>query len=944
MLLQLPQVLLPTSFSKTTGGRCHHAAEDSKGAPNPTAHLHLLTLLRGSPRLESAKQVHAHALKVALLPNDLALATRILSIYGNSGCSGDAHDLFRCIPDPDIVSWNSIIKAFGINCAWLDAVSLYSELGWSGSVRPNGLTFPAAIKACSKLMLLKSGKEIHCHVLRNGYLPDSFVGTSLISLYANCGRFENACRVFDGMPQRETASWNAMIGGSVQNGFAEEGLVFYRQMKMEGCLPDPMTVVGVLNACTALGDVSFGMCIHAEMLKLGLGIDVFVDNSLVDMYSKCGCVDMAVNVFNQMDEQNVVTWTALISCYCQHGEGDSAIEMFRQMLVENLFPNEFTLATLLQACAQRRYLQLVMMVHAYTLRNGFSMDKFLLNSLIDSYSKCGAIGAAEKMLDRMNCRDVVSWTSVITGCIDHKLIERAFMWAFRMQNDLVMPNVVTLTSLMRGCSYLNAPNLCRSIHGFVMKTEMRSDPTVATSLINMYTKSRSMDVAYQVFDKLLERSIDSWGAMIVGYVQSGSIGRALEIFIQSHIAEEYLSPETMATVVQGCCHEISLKRGQSIHCYLIKHGFLPCAVVENSLMDMYAKCKQVASACLIFDRMHSRDNISWNTMIECYARNDCLHEALRLLHEMNQHDDIEIDAVTMLSALQACIQLGSLRYGEILHGFIIRSGIDSDIFVQNSLLDMYAKAGRIDLAEQIFLEMPEKDLSSWNSMISAYGMHGDSRSALKIFAQLQEYGPTHPNDITFVSLLSAFGHSGNVMEGYQCFNSMVIDYGIEPSLDHYACVVDILGRSGRLIEAEEFINKMPLEPGSAVWGALLGACRSSRDVVVAERAAKKLAILDPGNIAWKVQLTNIYATAGKWSEAQRVRAAMKDSGMKKQTGWSCLEMGGRKYQFMVADTRHPESSRIYEMLDGLTAQMNNADLVESSFIFEQGGEEEMVIA
>ncbi|CAN6480805.1 unnamed protein product [Victoria cruziana] len=929
MLLQLP---LPTSFSETTGGRCR-AAEDCKSASRPITRHQLLTLLRDSPRLETARQVHAHALKVPLIPDELPLATRILSIYGNSGYLGNAHDLFRSIADPDIVSWNSIINAFGINGSWLGAMSLYSELGWSGSVRPNSHTFPAAIKACAKLVRLNSGKEIHCHVLRNGYLPDSFVGTSLISLYANCGRFEDACGVFDGMPLRETASWNAVIGGSVQNDFAEEGLVLYRQMKMERCPPDPMTIVGVLNACTAAEDVSFGMCIHAEVLKLGLNIDVFVGNSMVDMYAKCGWMDVARKVFDQMDEQNVVSWTTLISGFCQHGEGESAIEIFRQMLVENLLPNEFTLAALLQACAEKRYLQLVMMVHGYTLRTGFSKDEFLLNSLIDSYAKCGAVDAAEKILDRMNCRNVVSWTSVITGFIDHKPIERAFMWFSRMLNEPVMPNVVTFTSLIRGCSYLNAPNICRLLHGLTVKTGMGTDATIVTSLISMYAKSGSVDVAYRVFDKLLERSIDSWGAMIAGYVQTGFPGRALEIFIQSHIAGEYLTPETMATVVQCCGHEIVLKQGQSVHCYLIKHGFLPCAVVENSLMDMYAKCGQVASARLIFDKMHAKDVVSWNTMIECYARNGCLYEGLWILHEMNQHDGIEIDAVSTLSALQACIQLGSLQYGEVLHGFTIRSGIDSDNFVQNSLLDMYAKGGRIDLAEQIFMEMPEKDLSSWNSMISAYGMHGDGRSAFRIFAQLQEYGQTRPNDITFVSLLSAFGHSGNVMEGYKCFNSMLIDYGIRPGLEHYACVVDILGRSGRLTEAEEFINKMPIEPGPAVWGALLGACRSPRDVVVAERAAKKLVILDPENTAWKVQLANIYATAGKWSEAESVRNAMKGCGMKKQIGWSCLEIGGRKHQFMVADARHPDRSRIYEMLDGLTAQMRNANLIDNCFIF-----------
>lgn len=626
-----------------------------------------------------------------------------------------------------------------------------------------------------------------------------------------------------------------------------------------------------------------------------------MSNSLLDAYSKCGKLEDAVKVFDEMPSRSVVSWTSMISGYCQNGLPDVAISTFQQMLREDAEspPNEFTLAVLLRACGQKQDVKMGEMLHGYLISYGFVWDQFIQNSLIDMYSKSGSLTAAEKLIDRLSCRDVVSWTSVISGCALEGCAEKALGVFFRMQEDGVEPNVVTILSVIRACYLMNESHAFKWVHGWVIKSELCNNVLVMNSIVEMYCAN--------------------------GYFIEG-----LKIFSQFCFTGKfhYLNPETMATLVQGCAREGLLDLGKGIHGNLIKHGFFPCIVVENSLIDMYAKSQRVNSAHQIFTKMNERDVISWNTMILCYAKNDHAQDSLQLLSKIHfkEGDSIVPDFVTMLGSLQACTELASLQQGEIIHGYAIRSGLGCDVFIGNSLIDMYAKAGTIDSAKRIFADMPIKDLASWNSMIAAYGMHGDGYSALQAFTKMKECGYFQPNAITFVNVISACSHSGLIKEGCECFNSITTDYGMEPSMEHFACMVDLLGRSGQLREAESFIDEMPVRPSPAVWGALLGTCGLFGRVDVAERAAEKLMVLEPNSKIWRVVLANVYAGNGRWEDAVRLRGDMKGELLRKDAGWSCVEVRGERYKFMVGDTTHPNSMKIYEALTGIAGQIRDITL------------------
>ncbi|XP_010276893.1 PREDICTED: pentatricopeptide repeat-containing protein At1g03540-like [Nelumbo nucifera] len=662
---------------------------------------------------------------------------------------------------------------------------------------------------------------------------------------------------------------------------------------------DSRAAVHLLNSCTSARNLKLGLCIHAHVLKSGLHSNVFVSNSLLDFYAKCGRLEDASKLFDWMPERTVVSWTSMMMGYCQNETVDEIISIFRQMLLENILPNEFTFAVLLQACGKNRNFDLTEMVHGNLVANGFLEHQFLHNCLIDTYSKCGFLMGVEKLMNNSSCRDVISWTSAISGCISNGLIERAFVLFFRMLEDGIVPNQITIISMIQACSLSEEWRLFMWIHGYIIKSDLCRDTLVMNSLVEIYSRN--------------------------GYFLEG-----MKIFGKFYFTGDcrYLNPETMANLLQGCGHLECLRQGKQIHGYLIKHRFFPSVVVENSLMDMYAENKQTESAFRIFTEMNKRDVISWNTMIACFVKNGLPSEALELFHEVHANGGDTIkgpDFVTVLTALQACSELASLQLGQIIHGYLIRSGFLYDVFIQNSLIDMYGKSGHAKFAEQIFKDMPTKDLGSWNSMIAAYGINGNGTSALQTFSNLKELSAHQPNAISFLHVLSACGHSGLVNEAFQYFNSMDKEYGIQPSTEHLTCMVDMLGRLGRLDEAVDFIQRTPLRPGPSVWGALLGACALFGNVTVAERTVENLSALEPESKVWRVALSNVYAGIGRWEDAAKVRRLEMDGrdGVRKKAGWSSVEVRGESHRFMVGDTRHPDSKNIYEMLDVIKRQLES---------------------
>eukprot|EP01018_Ginkgo_biloba_P030851 Gb_21555 [translate_table: standard] len=855
----------------------------------------LLQLCANTKSLVGGMQVHAHIRKNELEQN-VFLGTQLVSMYDKCGSVENARLAFDKIYKGNVFLWNAMIRGYAWNGPCEEALTLYSKMR-QASVEPDNITFSIVLKACASLSALEEGKEIHYHIIRSGYDRDVFVGTALVDMYAKCGSIEIARQLFDKMPDRNIVSWSAMIAGYVQNGNPVEVLTLFHQMLLAEVAPNSVTMVTVLSAYADLAVLHQCERIHAYILKTGFESDLCVGNALIDMYAKCGSLEVARQFFDKMSSRNLVSWTTMISGYGQSGHSYEVLILFHRMQLADVIPNYVTIVSVLPVFTHSAALQHGKRIHGYTIKSGHESYVSVGNALADMYAKCESLEVACQVFDKMSSRDVISWNVMIARYASNGYYEETLTLFNKMQLSHVIPNSVTMISVLPACARLAALRQGRSIHAYIIINRWESDVSVWNALLDMYVKCGSIENAHQLFENMPERDVVSWNVIIGGYAQNVHINEALTLFHKMQLVDMKPDSVTMLSVLLACTHLEDLQQTKEIHAFLIRNENELDVSVGNALIDTYAKCGNIKIACQLFDKMSKRDVVSWNTMILGYAQNGHANEALTLFHEM-QLAGTKPDPVTMASVVPVCAHLAVLQHGKWIHGSIIKSGYESDVSVGNALIDMYAKCGIIEVACHFFDKMSKRDVVSWNAIIGGYGMHGCGTDALALFYQMQQAG-VRPNHITFVGILSACSHAGLVDEGWQHFDSMIQVYSLTPKVEHYACMVDLLGRTGHLDEAYNLIQKMPLQPGPSVWGAMLFACRVHCNIELGELVSIRLLELEPKNAGNYVLLSNMYAAAGRWDAVAKVRTKLKELGLRKNPGCSWIEIKSKVHVFFV---------------------------------------------
>eukprot|EP01018_Ginkgo_biloba_P034749 Gb_24823 [translate_table: standard] len=495
----------------------------------------------------------------------------------------------------------------------------------------------------------------------------------------------------------------------------------------------------------------------------------------------------------------------------------------------------------------------------------------------------------------------------------------------------------TYACLLQSCVNKRSLPAGKLVHTHIIQTGLESqDIFLGNTLVNMYAKHGILEDASRVLDQMPERNVVSWTVMIAAYARHGGAEEAMTLFYRMQRTGVQPDRFTFASVLPACSNLAALK---DVHEEITRRGFVADVFVESALVDMYAKCGSIQNARNLFDKMRQRDVVSWNAMIAGYAQNGPVDEALTLFYQMQQ-TGIQPDQYTFANVIPACANLAALEQGKVIHEVTIRSGLQSNVFVGSALVDMYAKCGSIEKARNVFDKMHQRNVVTWNTMIVGYAMHGYGNEAIQLFEEMQRSGAI-PDHVTFVGVLSACCHAGLLDKGWQYFDCMSQYYQIAPALKHYGCMVDLLGRAGRLDEAREFINKMPIKPDAAVWGCLLAACRNHTNVELGERVAECLFELDAENNAPYVLLSNIYATAGRWGDIEKVRQMMKHRKIKKKLGCSWIEVNKQVHSFLAGDRSHPQMEKINAELERLSGKMKVAGYVpDTRFVLNDVDEEQ----
>lgn len=380
------------------------------------------------------------------------LQKRVCCNHGELVIQGQ-HEL-NAQPSRDQDSWNSLIKSCSKRGDYRRSLSLYEKMQRNDFLQPSIHTFVALLKACAKLKDVERGSKIHADISKQGLeAKDAFVGSALIDMYAKCGSFSKAHDVFDKLSVRNTVSWTALITGYADNHLGTEALICFEQMRDTGIHLDAITYVCALKACCLIQARGKGQEIHLELTSKGLERDLVLGSTLIALYAKCGLLAEGRKVFETLSPHDAVSWTTLIAGYAESGRGEDALRLFEQMQHDGFAPDAATFVCSLKACGSIGAAEKGLKIHAEIVRKELGGNSLVGNTLVDMYVKCGLLATAQETFDGLSTKDIILWTTLLTGYTQVGNSQNVFSTFHRMIQGGIRPNLATFIGVLNACSH-----------------------------------------------------------------------------------------------------------------------------------------------------------------------------------------------------------------------------------------------------------------------------------------------------------------------------------------------------------------------------------------------------------------------------------------------------------------------------------------------------------
>ncbi|XP_060184501.1 pentatricopeptide repeat-containing protein At4g39952, mitochondrial [Lycium barbarum] len=733
---------------------------------------------------------------------------------------------------------------------------------------------------------LKTLLQSHAFIITTGHTNNVYIAAKLISLYSN-KHLISSRKVFDFITFKDPFLWNSIIKAYFSNGYYTESLECYSNMRVCNYLPNQFTIPMVVSAIAELGLIENGKKIHGLVSKLNLFHDnTAVGSSLVYMYSKFGFLGYASDVFDEMPQRDVVSWTAIIKGYVENGESGKGLEYLCLMCKNGeVRPNFRTLEGGFQACGNLGALVEGKCLHGLAMKYGFGCYQVVQSSVLSMYSKCGSVEETYRSFCEIDEKDLFSWTLMISVFAKYDCIGECVDMFLKMQDSGISPDGMVISCVLSGLGNAMRIFEAKAFHGFILRRKYDVDDMVCNALLAMYCKLRLWNLAEKIFDGGNGQNTEAWNMMVVGYFKAGLEAKCINLFREmKHLGIES-NINCLISAISAFSRLEEFHLGQSLHCHVIKNVMLGNVSVANSLIDMYGKSKDLISSRRVFCMMTDKDVVTWNTMMTSYISCGKITEAFSLFDEMRA-ENYKPNVATLVILLSASSQVSSLEKGEKVHEYIKEVGFGKNTLLATALTDMYAKCGQLKKSREIFDSMEKKDIVSWNVLISGYAMYGEANYALEMFKKMEQT-EIKPNELTFLAVLSACAHAGLVEQGKSIFRRMK-DYSLMPTLKHYSCMADLLGRSGNLDDAETLVLSMPIAPDAAIWGSLLSSCKIHSQVEKGIRIAKHAIESDPENDGYYIAISDLYSSVGMWEDVEMVRAIMKERKVRKEVGWSTV--------------------------------------------------------
>ncbi|VFQ58932.1 unnamed protein product [Cuscuta campestris] len=472
--------------------------------------------------------------------------------------------------------------------------------------------------------------------------------------------------------------------------------------------------------------------------------------------------------------------------------------------------------THLDGCASLKELRQIL---PGAIKSGLHNDCLFRAKLVTLFSKFGSLNEAAGVFESAASKSDALYHAMLKGYANHSSLESCFSFFSRMRSDHVTPLVLDYVYLLKACADKSDIRKGRQIHGQLVLNGFSSNLFAMTGAVNLYAKCRMAEDAHKLFERMPERDLVAWNTVISGFAQNGMPKRSLELVLKMQ-RETFHRPDsvTVVSILPACTAIGSLRAGKSIHCYVIRNGLESFVNVSTALVDMYAKCDSLGAARLVFDKMEFRTVVSWNAMIDGYAQSGNSDEALMLFEKM-LNEGLKPTNVTVMAALHACAELGNLVFGRRIHEMIDQLKLSSDASIVNSLISMYSKCKRADIASWLFETFSRKTLVTWNAMILGLAQNGQILEAMSLFCKMQLQN-TKPDSFTLVSVATALAEL-SVLRQAKWIHGLAIRTCMDRNKFVITALVDMYAKCGAVHTARKLFDMMDDDREVITWNAMI---------------------------------------------------------------------------------------------------------------------------
>lgn len=607
---------------------------------------------------------------------------------------------------------------------------------------------------------LKQFNQIFSQMILTGFIRDTYAASRLIkfSTDSNFIHIGYSLQILNHIENPNGFIWNTMMRAYLERNSPREALNLYKLFLVKDAIPDNYTYPILLQSCAARFSEFEGQQMHNHALKFGFCSDVYVGNTLINMYVVCGNISNARKIFEESPVLDLVSWNSILAGYVKIGDVKEAKYIYDRM------PERNTIAS---------------------------------NSMIVLFGRTGHVAEANQLFNEIPRKDMVSWSALISCYEQNALYEEAMLLFVKMNANGVPVDEVVMISVLSACTNLSIVQAGKSIHGLAAKIGIQSYVNLQNALIHLYSscgeileakklfndgihldqiswnsmisgylKCGSVEEAETLFNSMPEKDIVSWSAMISGYAQHEHFSEALALFQEMQLHGIRPDETTLVSVISACTHIAALDLGKWVHAYISKNDLKVNIILGTTLIDMYMKCGCVANAMEIFNAMEEKGVSTWNALILGLAMNGMVEKSLEMFAAMEKAGTLP-NEITFMGVLGACRHMGLVNEGRhYFYSMIHEHKIEPNVKHYGCMVDLLGRAGMLKEAEELIETMPiPPDVATWGALLGACKKYGNNEMGERVGRKLIQIQPDHDGfHVLLSNIYASKGNWNNVLE------------------------------------------------------------------------------------------------------------------------------------------------------------------------------------